>query len=221
MRYKLIVFDIDGTLTDNPNPWLTIHHYLSTWKDLTEKYKEVFLKGEITYEEFCKLEVMHWKGADVAEIEKLFLNLKTPANLFFVLKEFKKIGLRLVAISSGVQFIAEALKLKQIFDDIFFNEIEVKGGVLTGEVKVNVSNKVVVLDEYLKKEGVNYKEVIVIGDGNNDVGILKKAGLGIAFCPKSKSVRRAAEFEVTDFDYREILAYIKKHLNFSLQATKI
>jgi phosphoserine phosphatase len=216
MSYKLLVCDIDGTLTNNPNPWLTIHHYLSTWTNLTEKYKDAFLQKEITYAEFCKLEVLHWKGANVTEIKNLFCDLKTPANLFEGLKKFKDMGFRLVAISSGLQFVSEVLNFNQFFDDIFFNEVEIVDGFFTGKVNINVNDKVEVLDEYLKKYNLNYENVIVIGDGDNDLGIFEKSGFSIAFCANSNKLREIADFEVNEFDYKKIIEqveYVSKSFN--------
>ena len=61
------------------------------------------------------------------------------------------------------------------------------GTTLTGELTgpiVNAERKAALLEEIAMKEGIPIKQVIAIGDGANDLLMLKKAGLGVAFNAK-------------------------------------
>jgi len=55
MRYKLIIFDIDGTITTHISSWRYIHEKLGLWQDRAFKYQEDFLAGRIDYKKFCEL----------------------------------------------------------------------------------------------------------------------------------------------------------------------
>ena len=57
-------------------------------------------------------------------------------------------------------------------------------------------------------EGIDISETVFVGDGENDIAILKEAGLGIAFCPKSNKVREAADVVIEKRDVREILKHL-------------
>ncbi len=60
--YKVVVFDLDGTLTRERSIWEYIHKCLGTWYGFAERFQERFLRGEISYEEFCNLDAQVWKG---------------------------------------------------------------------------------------------------------------------------------------------------------------
>jgi len=64
MKYKIVVFDIDGTVTTHISSWRYIHEKLGLWDVLAKKYQEQFLSGQISYEKFCRLDAKHWKGMD-------------------------------------------------------------------------------------------------------------------------------------------------------------
>jgi cation transport ATPase len=51
-------------------------------------------------------------------------------------------------------------------------------------------------------------EIAVVGDGINDIEIIKDAGLGIAFYPEDPSVREAADYVVEHKDLSEIIGLV-------------
>ena len=67
-RYKLAIFDLDGTLTRERSIWEYIHKKLEKWYGFAEKYQQRFLAGEISYEQFCELDAQVWKGMKVEEL---------------------------------------------------------------------------------------------------------------------------------------------------------
>lgn len=58
-------------------------------------------------------------------------------------------------------------------------------GELTGPI-VHAERKALLLEEIAQKEGIHLKQVVAIGDGANDLVMMRKAGLGIAFNAKPK-----------------------------------
>jgi len=53
-RFKLVIFDLDGTLTQERSIWEYIHKQLGKWYGFAEEYQNLFLAGKISYEEFWK-----------------------------------------------------------------------------------------------------------------------------------------------------------------------
>ena len=67
-------------------------------------------------------------------------------------------------------------------DHLYANELEIKDGVVTGEVVgdiVDGRRKADLLQEIAREEGISLEQVIAVGDGANDLPMLNLAGLGI------------------------------------------
>ncbi|MGB2629666.1 MAG: phosphoserine phosphatase, partial [Candidatus Omnitrophota bacterium] len=87
MNYKLIVFDIDGTITRHISSWRLIHEKLGLWDILARKYQEQFLAGKISYRRFCELDAAHWKGLRVKKLYAIFKNIRYSKNVKRAIKK--------------------------------------------------------------------------------------------------------------------------------------
>ena len=67
-QYRLVIFDLDGTLTQERSIWEYIHKQLGKWYGFAEEYQNLFLAGKISYEEFCEGDAQVWKGMKVEEL---------------------------------------------------------------------------------------------------------------------------------------------------------
>jgi len=93
----------------------------------------------------------------------------------------------------------EALKRRLDIDYAYSNTLEVADGKLTGRVVgpiVNGQRKAELLETIAQAEGVLLDQVIAVGDGANDLLMLERAGLGIAFHAKPK-LREAADTAIS------------------------
>ncbi|MFW9982583.1 MAG: phosphoserine phosphatase, partial [Candidatus Thorarchaeota archaeon] len=64
MSIKLVVFDVDGTLTKHSSIWWRIHELFETTKEGKQYYDQYFA-GEITYDEWAELDAALWKDKPV------------------------------------------------------------------------------------------------------------------------------------------------------------
>ena len=90
-------------------------------------------------------------------------------------------------LSGGFTYFAEHLKRRLGVDCVTANELDIVDGRLTGEVKgeiVDGAKKAELLQSIARREGVGLEQVIAVGDGANDLPMLRLAGLGIAFHAK-------------------------------------
>ena len=93
------------------------------------------------------------------------------------------------------------------FDSHEANRLLIKDGRLTGRVAEPVlgrSAKVEVLKRLIVKLGIGIEEVIAVGDGANDIAMLRLAGLGVAFRAKP-AVREAADVRIDHADLTALL----------------
>ena len=97
-------------------------------------------------------------------------------------------------LSGGFTYFAQHLQRKLGIDYVHANELDFKDDKLTGLVKgdiVDGNRKAELLQAIAKKEGLSLKQVIAVGDGANDIPMLKVAGLGVAFHAKPKVKEQA------------------------------
>ncbi len=98
-------------------------------------------------------------------------------------------------VSGGFEEVVGPLCARMGIDHYLANRLEVSGGVLTGRVLgdiVTADAKVAALERWTAEHALTREETVAIGDGANDVPMMRAAGLGIAFCAKP-SVREAME----------------------------
>ena len=110
-------------------------------------------------------------------------------------------------ISGGFTYVADRLKAQLGIDYVYANTLEIHQGVLTGNVIppiVNAQRKADLLDVIAQQEEIELDQVIAIGDGANDLLMLEKAGLGIAFNAKPK-VRERADLSISQKNLKSIL----------------
>lgn len=106
-----------------------------------------------------------------------------------MVRVLKALGLRIGLVSGGFTFFVEALKQRFGLDFAFANTLEVEGGALTGRVKgliVDAERKAQVVSDMAQVYGCRLEQCVAVGDGANDMGMLRLAGLGIAFRAKPR-----------------------------------
>lgn len=216
MKYKLIAFDIDGTIIDNiTSIWMKIHTHMKIDAEKIKHHKKQFFDKKISYTDWAKLDVKLWKslGKKKKDIISAFHDIKLMNNTKPVLLELKKRGYILVIISGSFNFAVEKVlpDYKKIFDKILINKLyfDKKGNISRlVPTMYDMEHKLTGLKKICKEYNVKLSETIFIGDNYNDVFIAEKAGLSIAFCPSSKELEKISSAVVKKKDMKEILKYI-------------
>jgi len=124
-----------------------------------------------------------------------------------LLSALRALGLKTAVISGGFSFAADALKTRFGLDYAYSNQLEVKDGKLTGRVLdpiVGPQRKADLLDALAQRERIPLEQTVAVGDGANDLLMIEKAGLGIAFHAKPK-LRAAADTSLTQGGLDRIL----------------
>ena len=208
--YKLIVFDIDGTITKHISSWRYIHEKLGLWDALAHRYQDEFLIGNISYRKFCELDAAHWKGISEKKLRNVFNKVPYSKNAVRSIIKLRKTGFILVALSTGLQFMTDRVKKELKFDYALSNRLISRNGMLTGGIKINITHgaKDRILKKILKKFRVKSSEVISIGDSDGDIPIAKFSGYSIAFNSSSKALSKMADYDCKSRDFNEVLSRI-------------
>jgi len=206
-HYKFVMFDLDGTLTQERSIWEYIHKRLGKWYGFAEKYQERFLGGEIPYEQFCELDAEVWKGMKVEELVRIAETVPFYPGADQLIAYLKSKGLKLGMVSSGLSLLSNWVHKKYGFDYSVSNDLLHEDGVLTGKVKIQVyyDQKATWVKKILNQFGVMPEESIAIGDSLGDIDMFRMAGFSVAFNSSCEDLDQIADIRVKGQSLAEII----------------
>jgi len=120
----------------------------------------------------------------------------------------RKLGYRVAVVTDSYHIAAETVRRRVFADFALANVLEFRGESATGEVTLAPTmrsgrkgrlayDKLNTLRFLVRRMGISPRSVLAVGDGENDIGMLRAAGRSVAFQPKSDRVRRAAKRVIT------------------------
>jgi phosphoserine phosphatase len=215
MKYKLIIFDIDGTITRHISSWRYIHEKLKLWHKRAFHYQEQFFAGKISYRKFCLLDAAHWKGMSEKKIRRIFQDVRYSKNAIPVIRKLKKMGFHLAAVSTGLQFMPDRVLKELKFDYAISNKLASREGRLTGGVTIKIAHgaKHKILSSIFKRFNAKPHEVICVGDSEGDIPMAKGCGYSIAFNSSCKELSKISNYNCKTRDFNEIYRKIVKITN--------
>jgi len=215
---EMVVFDVDGTLTNHNSVWQYIHEQLGLWDGKAELYQEAYLRGEITYRRFCQLDAALWRGIPENRIRGLSNKIPYNPGVRDTIRKLKHAGIYLAALSTGLNTLVDRVVAELDLDIGLANVLVTSGGRLTGEVEVLVEDgtKGEALVQLADRAGIKPERVAAVGDSPTDIGMFRRAGLSIAYSPTSETVGKAADYLVPGGDFPAvadiILGRASRHL---------
>ena len=157
------------------------------------------MRGEIDFRESLLRRVALLAALPVAALQRVYderLLLSPGAER--MLAGFRAAGARTLLVSGGFTFFTDRLKKRLGFDETTANELEVADGRLTGRIVppiVDAAAKVACLSGMRARHAQDGGIAIAIGDGANDLPMLKAADVSIAFHAKPR-VRAQASYAI-------------------------
>jgi phosphoserine phosphatase len=206
-HYKLVVFDLDGTLTAERSIWEYIHVKLGKWYGYAEEYQRRFLQGKISYRRFCELDAQVWRGMKVDQLRDIVRTVSFNPGVDELTSLLKDLGLKLTLISSGLDVLSEWVEEKYGFDYGVSNRLLHEDGILSGEVeiKVHYDRKAEWVRNIMDMFGVRSDEIIAIGDSAGDMEMFEMAGFSISFNSSSADLDGMADVVIMGNDLSQII----------------
>ena len=202
---RVVAFDMDSTLLQaEVIDELAVEAGVG---DEVSAITEAAMRGELDFDQSLRRRVASLKGLPESVLPKVAARLELTEGAERLLANLHHFGYRTAILSGGFTYFGRHLQEKLGVHHVHANELEIIDGKLTGNVVgeiINAQAKARLLEELAAEEGISRKQTIAIGDGANDLPMLSRAGLGIAFHAKPV-VRKSAEHEMSTMGLDAVL----------------
>lgn len=165
------------------------------------------MNGELDFAQSLQQRVSVLAGAPEQILAEVLAKLPLMPGLEDLVSCLKSYGWRVAIASGGFTYFTDALQQQLQLDATFANQLVIKHGYLTGELKgeiVDASRKAEVVRLLAERYGIDMSQTVAIGDGANDLPMLAQAALGVAFHAKPK-VQAAAKAAITTGSLLQLL----------------
>jgi phosphoserine phosphatase len=209
--FKLAAFDMDSTLI-NIESVDEIADAVGRKAEVAA-ITEAAMRGEITdYKDSLRRRVALLKGVPISALEEVYeQRLQLNPGVEQTIAAFKAAGIKLLLVSGGFTFFTDRIRDRLGFDFVRANVLEVEYGLLTGRMVDQAwgdicdgEEKKKMLLETCTHLGFQPNQTIAIGDGANDLPMMRVAGLSVAYHAKPK-VREQAMVQINEGGMDELL----------------
>ncbi len=177
-------------------------------KDDIAAITERAMQGELDFAESLQARVALLAGVPESAIgECLHERIRAMPGAGTLVATMHARGCFKVLVSGGFHAFADPVAAGLGFNQVFANRLEIKDGRLTGKLIGNIVDaqaKAEILQYITASRKVDLANVLAIGDGANDIPMLKLAGLGVAYHAKP-AARNAADAFVAHGDLTTLL----------------
>ena len=204
----LCVMDVDGTLIAEE-----VIDLLGKEAGCEEEISQITsqaMRGELDFETSLRERVALLKGLPISVLDTVFKSIHLTQNAQEFISILQRNDILVGLVSGGFTPIVERLAKSLGISYFSANQLEVKDGFLTGKLVGEIATgqvKQATLERWRKELGLSKERTIAIGDGANDLLMLKSAGHGIAFCAK-EIVKVEIACHVDTRDLLEVLPLI-------------
>ena len=204
----LCVMDVDGTLILEE-----VIDLLGREVGREEEISQITsraMRGELDFETSLRDRVSFLEGLPISVFDTVFKSIQLTPNAQEFISILQKNGILVGLVSGGFTQIVERLAKSLGIAYFSANQVEVKDGHLTGKLVgaiISPELKQATLEQWRKELKLPRERTVAIGDGANDLLMLKSAGLGIAFCAK-EVLKKEIPNHVDKRDFLEVLPLI-------------
>lgn len=172
------------------------------------------MRGELDFAASLRERVGTLKGADAGILQKVRKTLPLMPGLTNMVEQLQRAGWHVAIASGGFTYFADHLRDTLGLVAAVANEMGIRNGKLTGEVVgpiIDAKYKAKTLRQLAEKLAIPPEQTIAIGDGANDLLMIKASGLGIAYHAKPK-VNQSAPVSIRHADLTGVLCILSGSL---------
>jgi phosphoserine phosphatase len=202
---RIVMLDMDSTLIEQEV--INLLGKAAGQSNEIEAITDKAMAGDLDFKTALLKRVGLLKGLDQNILNKVRDEITLTKGAKKLVEVLQQQGHKVGVVSGGFIEVIEPI-LKSLNIDFYrANKLEINNGTLTGELDgplIDSQAKRIALEEFANQERVSLEQTVAIGDGANDVEMIKAAGLGIAFNAKPK-VAAAADTTISNRDLSTVL----------------
>ena len=185
MRKYLLVLDVDSTMIEQE-----VIELLAERVGLRDQVKiltDQAMAGEIDFREALLKRVGLLEGLNAKVLEELLAEIRITHGVPELISAVHNSGGLVGAISGGFSQVLELLSAELNLDFFKANNLEIENDVITGKIIgeiVDAEVKARTLLRWAGEYGFDLSSTVAVGDGANDIQMLKASGFAVAFRPK-------------------------------------
>lgn len=205
-RKKLLVSDMDSTVINQE-----CIDELGDAIGLGSRIREItaaVVRGDMSFSDALRKRMALMKGMERCLLISVYeerISLKAGART--LVQTMRRHGAFCILVSGGFSFFTRRIAERIGFHDHQGNKLAFEDGKLTGEVLEPIlgrSAKLNTLTRLCDEKGLEPSDVLAVGDGANDIKMIKAAGIGVAF-HGSDSLRKQANACIDHGDLTALL----------------
>ena len=189
---RVVLLDMDSTLIEEE-----VIDILASYAGKSQIASEITKKamaGEMDFNHSLNSRVSLLAGLDESVLMNARKQITFTTGAQALVEQLHKLGHEVGVVSGGFIDVIEPILHSLKVDFYRANKLEIQDGKLTGKLVgkiIDSDEKANALQEFANLAGVDLQQTVAVGDGANDLKMIQKAGLGIAFNAKPKVVESA------------------------------
>jgi phosphoserine phosphatase len=204
--WAVVAVDLDGTVIHGTTASL----HLADWighRSVIEDLERRFAGGEIASADVADGDAPHYRGRSIAEVADVMAVVPCIDDVRVGVEELASRGVDALLCSVAWTFAAQCVAERFGFSAVSGTVMHVEGdGRLAGRVAryFEPEDKVVFLEEYCERRGLDMEQVVAIGDGRSDIPMFAASGFSVAL-NASPAARAAASASVDSRSFLDAL----------------
>lgn len=216
-RKKLLVADMDSTIIGCE--CIDELADMAGLKPQVANITERAMCGELDFEDALEMRVALLKGLPLETLARVYAErVRLNPGARALVRTMRANGAHCLLVSGGFTYFTSRVAAEAGFDGQTGNRLLDDGEALTGEVGAPIlgrAAKLEALENNAKKLGLDLSETLAVGDGANDLGMIQRAGLGVAY--HAKPVVAAASDAAINYSDLTALLYLQGYREREIQ----
>jgi phosphoserine phosphatase len=204
----LLVMDVDSTVIEQE-----VIELIASFAGVEAEVRRVTesaMRGEIDFGQSLRERVALLAGLPTSVLDEVKTQVRLTAGARELCETLQERGDVVALVSGGFDAVVESIATELAITDYLANRLEIEEGRLTGRIVgrlVDRGAKAEALREFALKHGIPLSRTVAVGDGANDLEMIRIAALGIAFNAKAV-LREQADAAIDVRDLRLVLDVI-------------